>query len=55
MPPPLRYGLAVTDEEGLVRAFIEKPGWERVVTDLVNTGIYIISPDHELCAGWCAI
>lgn len=41
---PLRYGLAVTDAEGLVRAFIEKPGWERVVTDLVNTGIYIISP-----------
>ena len=23
---PLRYGLAVTDGEGLVRAFIEKPG-----------------------------
>jgi mannose-1-phosphate guanylyltransferase/phosphomannomutase len=41
---PLRYGLAVSDEDGLVRAFIEKPGWERVVTDLVNTGIYIISP-----------
>ena len=43
-PSPLRYGLAVTDGEGLVRAFIEKPGWERVVTDLVNTGIYILSP-----------
>ena len=41
---PLRYGLAVTDGEGLVRSFIEKPGWERVVTDLINTGIYIISP-----------
>ncbi|MEA4947915.1 MAG: nucleotidyltransferase family protein [Oscillospiraceae bacterium] len=41
---PLRYGLAVTDGEGLVRSFIEKPGWERVVTDLVNTGIYILSP-----------
>lgn len=41
---PLRYGLAVTDTDGMVQAFIEKPGWERVVTDLVNTGIYIISP-----------
>lgn len=41
---PLGYGLAVTDEDGLVRTFIEKPGWERVVTDLVNTGIYILSP-----------
>ncbi len=43
-PEPLRYGLAVTDGEGWVRAFIEKPGWERVVTDLVNTGIYVLSP-----------
>ena len=41
---PLTYGLAVTDEEGLVRAFVEKPGWSQVVTDLVNTGIYVLSP-----------
>ena len=43
-PEPLSYGLAVTDEEGLVRCFIEKPLWSRVVTDLVNTGIYVVSP-----------
>ena len=42
---PLRFGLAVTDGEGAVRAFVEKPGWNRVVTDLVNTGIYILSPE----------
>lgn len=41
---PLPYGLAVTDGEGLVRAFVEKPGWPQVVTDLVNTGIYVLSP-----------
>ena len=41
---PLRYGLAVTDGDGAVRAFVEKPGWDRVVTDLVNTGIYMLSP-----------
>ncbi len=41
---PLRFGLAVTDGEGAVRAFVEKPGWNRVVTDLVNTGIYVLSP-----------
>lgn len=41
---PLRYGLTVTDEGGWVREFIEKPGWSRVVTDLVNTGIYVLSP-----------
>ncbi len=41
---PLRYGLALTDREGLIRAFIEKPDWGRVLTDTVNTGIYAISP-----------
>ena len=41
---PLRYGLAVTDGEGRIRSFIEKPEWPRVVTDLVNTGIYVLSP-----------
>lgn len=43
-PEPLSYGLAVTDGEGLVRSFVEKPPWSRVVTDLVNTGIYIVAP-----------
>lgn len=41
---PLRFGLAVTDGEGDVRGFIEKPDWPRVVSDLVNTGIYVLSP-----------
>ena len=41
---PLRYGLAVTDGDGRIRSFIEKPDWPRVVTDLVNTGIYVLSP-----------
>ena len=41
---PLRYGLAVTDAGGDIRAFIEKPAWPQVVTDLVNTGIYVLSP-----------
>ncbi len=41
---PLRYGLAVTDAGGDIRSFIEKPDWGRVVTDLVNTGIYALSP-----------
>lgn len=43
-PEPLRYGLAVTDREGIIRSFIEKPDWPQVVTDYVNTGIYVLSP-----------
>ena len=41
---PLRFGLVPTDETGRVLAFLEKPTWERVVTDQVNTGIYALSP-----------
>lgn len=43
-PEPLPYGTVLTDRSGRVISFIEKPSWERVVTDLVNTGIYMISP-----------
>jgi mannose-1-phosphate guanylyltransferase/phosphomannomutase len=41
---PLRYGTVVTDKQGTIISFIEKPSWSKVVTDLVNTGIYVISP-----------
>ena len=41
---PLSYGLAVTDAAGRIRCFLEKPDWSRVVTDLVNTGIYVLEP-----------
>lgn len=41
---PLRYGLALCGKDGYIRSFVEKPDWEHVVTNLVNTGIYMISP-----------
>ena len=41
---PLEYGLVVTDESGRIERFVEKPGWEHVLTDTVNTGIYILGP-----------
>ncbi|MFT8889323.1 MAG: sugar phosphate nucleotidyltransferase [Ethanoligenens sp.] len=41
---PREYGLVVTAPDGRVRGFIEKPGWSQSVTDAVNTGIYILSP-----------
>ena len=46
---PLRFGLAVCDGEGAVRGFVEKPDWERVVSDRVNTGIYVLSPRAMAC------
>lgn len=43
-PEPLRYGTVLVSGSYEIRKFIEKPSWQRVVTDMVNTGIYIISP-----------
>ena len=41
---PLEYGLVLTTETGRVERFVEKPGWGQVVTDQINTGIYVLSP-----------
>ncbi len=42
---PLEYGLVLTEADGRIRSFAEKPGPEKVCTDQVNTGIYVISPE----------
>lgn len=43
-PEPLRYGLALCDRNSCIHSFVEKPDWHGVVTNLVNTGIYILTP-----------
>lgn len=43
-PEPLQYGLALTNRKGRIIHFTEKPAWEQVVTNLINTGIYILTP-----------
>lgn len=42
---PLEYGVAVTDDNGVITRFIEKPSWSRAYSDTVNTGIYIFSQE----------
>lgn len=42
---PLEYGVVITDEEGRISQFLEKPGWGEVFSDTVNTGIYILEPE----------
>ena len=42
---PREYGLLKVDEENRVLGFIEKPSWSQSVTDLANTGVYIINPE----------
>lgn len=38
---PLEYGMVITEGDGRISQFVEKPGWAEVVSDLVNTGIYV--------------
>lgn len=40
---PLEYGIVITDQDGRINQFVEKPGWADVVSDLVNTGIYVLN------------
>ncbi len=44
VPNPLEYGVVVTDPDGRVRRFLEKPSWGEVFSDHANTGIYVIEP-----------
>lgn len=41
---PLEYGVVITEKDGRIRRFLEKPGWGEVFSDRVNTGIYLIDP-----------
>lgn len=42
---PLEYGVVLTDSDGRVKEFLEKPSWSEVFSDKVNTGIYILEPE----------
>jgi mannose-1-phosphate guanylyltransferase/phosphomannomutase len=42
---PLEFGIVITDEDGRVERFLEKPGWGEVFSDQINTGIYVIEPE----------
>jgi mannose-1-phosphate guanylyltransferase/phosphomannomutase len=44
VPNPLEYGVIITDQEGKITQFLEKPSWGEVISDTVNTGIYVLNP-----------
>ena len=45
VPNPLEYGVIIVDGAGRIERFLEKPSWGEVISDTVNTGIYVISPE----------
>jgi mannose-1-phosphate guanylyltransferase/phosphomannomutase len=42
---PLAFGVVITDDNGKITRFLEKPSWGEVFSDTINTGIYILEPD----------
>lgn len=42
---PLDFGVVITDDEGRIERFLEKPSWSEVFSDTVNTGMYILEPE----------
>jgi len=45
VPDPLQFGVVITDTEGRITKFLEKPDWGEVFSDTINTGIYILEPE----------
>ncbi|HPC11020.1 MAG TPA: sugar phosphate nucleotidyltransferase [candidate division Zixibacteria bacterium] len=44
MENPLAYGIVITDDDGRIVRFLEKPSWGEAFSDTINTGIYILEP-----------
>jgi mannose-1-phosphate guanylyltransferase/phosphomannomutase len=42
---PLQFGVVVTDKNKKITQFLEKPGWGEVISDTINTGIYVLEPE----------
>jgi len=45
VPNPLEYGVIITNDDGKIVQFLEKPSWGEVFSDTVNTGIYVLEPE----------
>src|SRR3954468_2506541 len=41
---PLEFGVVITDEQGRIERFLEKPSWGQVFSDTINTGVYVLEP-----------
>jgi mannose-1-phosphate guanylyltransferase/phosphomannomutase len=45
VPNPLEFGVVITDPDGRIERFLEKPTWGEVFSDTINTGIYVLEPE----------
>ncbi|RXI99448.1 NDP-sugar synthase [Anaerobacillus alkaliphilus] len=42
---PLDFGVIKTNEKNEIIRFLEKPNWNEVFSDTINTGIYVLDPE----------
>ncbi|MGI9119690.1 MAG: sugar phosphate nucleotidyltransferase [Acidimicrobiales bacterium] len=42
---PLEFGIVITDDDGSIERFLEKPTWGQVFSDTVNNGIFVLEPE----------
>jgi mannose-1-phosphate guanylyltransferase/phosphomannomutase len=42
---PLAFGVVISNDDGKISRFLEKPSWGEVFSDTINTGIYILEPE----------
>lgn len=45
VPNPVEFGVVITDEDGRINRFLEKPSLSEIFSDTVNTGTYILEPE----------
>src|ERR1700761_4349387 len=45
VPDPLEFGIVITEEDGQIQRFLEKPTWGQVFSDTGNTGVYVMEPE----------
>ncbi|MEY2912608.1 MAG: hypothetical protein RLZZ184_1917 [Cyanobacteriota bacterium] len=45
VPNPIEFGVVITDSQGRINRFLEKPSTSEIFSDTVNTGTYILEPE----------
>ncbi len=45
VPNPVEFGVVITDQQGRINRFLEKPSSSEIFSDTVNTGIYVLEPE----------
>jgi mannose-1-phosphate guanylyltransferase / phosphomannomutase len=45
VPNPMDFGVVITDANGRIQRFLEKPSASEIFSDTINTGIYILEPE----------